>query len=207
MLPAIEQQDRQEALFSQLDDLAKTLSVSSLQFGWVAVELWNVVQEDFISQADGKEKKALTAFIDLIHERESKEIESRKIVAERIRIAKYVTRETYSAIVSGSNGTEPTFHQIRACVFTQGQELEKEKTTAMIDWCVSHNWPSVTDIRIQRGVIEPTLKVDPAKRHFSTFVKLAQCVMADSGEGTERYNVASTVVELWQKENNLAISK
>ena len=204
MLPTnLELHDTEQALYEKLDSLASNWSQSSLEFGWTCAELWHVVQEDFMGQADGKEKKALTLFINHIQEREADKIDARSTVADRFRIARFIPRETYDAIVTGSSGTQPTYHQMRACIFTSFGELDKEKTDAMIDWAVNNNWPAVADIRIYRGVVDPKVKVDPATRHWQMFVKLSQSVMADSGEGHPRYNVAKAVLDQWKVESEL----
>jgi hypothetical protein len=203
----LEAVDRQEELFTRLDGLAANLSKASLEYGWTASELWNAVMEDFVEQAGGKVKKALGEFITVVQQRESKDIDKRSTVAERLRIAGYIPRTMYEDIVAASEGYKPTFHQIRGCVITNGLELDQVKTSAMLDWCVSHKWPPVTDIRIQRGILDPKAAVDPAERHFKIFVKLSQAIMAETDPSSERYVVAKTVLDLWTKENNLSASK
>lgn len=196
---------REQELFSQLDVLASNLSKSSLQFGWVASELWNVVQEFFMEQAGGKEKKALGLFISHVQERESKDIESRKIVSDRLRVARYIPRDVYGKIVEGSGGIEPTYHQIRTCIVSSGSEMDTVKTDAMIDWAIAHQWPPVADIRAYHETLDPKEKVDPLSRHYKLFVKLSQTIMAESTEGSERYLAAEGVFNCWAKENGLPL--
>lgn len=196
-------QSKQDELFTDLDNLAANLSTSSLQFGWKANELWNLVQEDFMAQSDGKEKKALTAFIDLVQQREGHLMDGRKVVADRFRIGKYIPESMYNDICSASvdasgKKIEPTYHQIRACVMTaKFGELDEAKTSAMVNWCIGNSWPSVVDIRIQRGIIDPKLKVDPAERHYKVFVKLAQTIMLEKPEGSPAWLSAKNVVDTW----------
>jgi hypothetical protein len=201
-------QATQEELFAELDVLASNLSTSRLQFGYTAMKLWNVVMEEFMEQTGGKEKKALGAFIDLVQEREAKDIDSRSTITDSIRVAKAIPETLYNKIVEKSvddngNHIKPTFHQIRTVVFQKGNEVDTEKTGAMIDWCVAHKWPPVADIRIYRDVLDPKVKVDPADKHYRAFVKLSQTIMVESPEGSERYNAAKTVLEVWKKENNI----
>jgi hypothetical protein len=192
--------DKEQELYTQLDTLAANLSSSSLQFGWVAIELWHMKQEEFMEHAGGNDRKALTLFITHIQERESKDTEARKTISDRIRIGKYISHEAYDQIVAASGGVEPTYHQIRAVIFTDKGDVDETKTNAMIDWCVARGWPSVADIRIQRDVIVPKVAVDPAAKHFKLFVKMAQTIMADTVEGSPRFNVAKAVLELWKNE-------
>jgi hypothetical protein len=205
--PVIDTNEQEQELLAQLDIEAKNLSSSSLKFGWLAMDLWHLKQEDFMEEAGGKERKALGAFISVIQEREGKDIDSRKTVSDRIRIAKHIDRETYGVIVAGSGGYEPTYHQIRACIFTEGLELDHVKTDAMIDWAVANKWPVVADIRDHRGVIDPQVAVDPMERHYKIFVKLSQTIMAETTPGSERYNAAKAVLDCWSKENNLSSAK
>jgi hypothetical protein len=195
--------EAEQELLGQLDTIAANWSVGSLEFGWVAAELWNKTQEDFMEMADGKERKALTLFTSIIHERLSKEIESRGIVSERLRIARYIGRKEYGEIVAASNGYEPTFHQIRNCVFTDGDGLDTVKTNAMLDYAISEGWPPVVDIRAHRGVVDPAQKIDPADRHWIGLVKMSQYVMNDVAVGHPHYTVAKAVLDLWAEENNL----
>jgi hypothetical protein len=198
--------DVEQALFARLDTLASDMSNSRLEFGHVALDLYRVVFEDFMEQAGGKQKKALTKFINLVHERESKEIDARKTVVEAIRIAKFVPRKSYELIVKNSDGYRPTFHQIRAIVFTlTNGELDEAKSGAMIDWCVENKWPPVADIRAHREVIDPKPEsgVDPKEKLFGSFVKMSQHVMEQFTEGGEEYNCAKNVLETWKKINHL----
>lgn len=199
--------DKEQELYTQLDTLAANLSSDSLQFGWVAMALWNVKMEDMMEEAGGKEKKALGLFISHIQEREAKDIEKRKTVADRIRIGRYISQEAYEQISIGSGGYRPTYHQIRAVIFTKGGEMDEVKTSAMIDWCIANQWPTVADIRIFRGVLEPKAAVDHTERHFSLFVKMSQTIMAETDGASERHIVAKAVLDLWQRENNLSIAK
>jgi hypothetical protein len=203
--PVFDSAVKKEELFAQLDSMAANLSQTSLQFGWVAMELWNLTMEDFLQESEGKEKKALGAFITVVQEREAKDIDSRKTVADRIRIAKFVPRKIYEKMVSASGGIEPTYHQIRACIFTSFGELDEPKTGAMFDWCVANKWPAVADIRIQRGVIDPRVAVDPKERHFKQFVKLSQTIMAEFPSGPI-YECAKCVLDTWKTENHLSVS-
>lgn len=195
--------DIQNDLLNRLDACASNLSQSSLEFGWVAAELWEYVQEDFLEASGGKEKKALSAFTSFIQEREAKDIETRGIVSERLRIARHLTRSKYGAIVSASGGTEPTFHQIRACIFSEGQDLNAGKTNTMIDYCISHNWPPVADIRTYRGVVDPKQKVAPEERRWKLFVKMSQKIMAETDPSDGHYKAAKTVLDTWTDENGL----
>lgn len=197
--PVTDTTEAEQTLLNKLDTLALDLSKNSWEFGWTADELWHVVQENFLQESGGKEKKALGAFINFLSEREAKENEARNTIATRIRVARFVPRVNYGKIVVASKGIEPTFHQVKNVIFQKAGELDATKTNAMIDWCIANQWPAVEDIRIQRGVIDPKVAVDPKERDFKRFVKLAQVVAVENPSGP-RNDVAVAVIAAWKAE-------
>jgi hypothetical protein len=199
---------KEQELLLKLDTLAADMSETNFEFGWTAEELWHVTQEDFMQENDGKERKAYSAFITLVSQREAKDIESRNIIGDRIRVARFVPRDVYAKIEGASldaqgNKISPKFHQIRNCLFVKGSNVDEGKTEAMIDWCVQNQWPPVADIREHRGVVDPKVAVDPVAKHKSLFVKLSQKIMAEVPEGSVWYNVSKVVFEAWKAESGI----
>jgi hypothetical protein len=152
--------------------------------------------------ADGKEKKALTLFISHVHDREQTVLDARSTVADRFRVGRFIPRTTYDKIVEGG-GIEPTYHQIRACIFTNQNELDPDKTNTMIDYAVANSWPTVEALREYRAVLDPKASTDPVQMHWQKFVKYSQIVMRDVDPGTPHYVAAEGVFKLWASESGV----
>lgn len=196
---------KENELLVKLDSLATDLSKGSLEFGWTANELWQMTIEDWMEYANGKEHKAYTLFINFLQDREAKEAADRKTIAERVRVCRFIPRGLYVQLAAASK-YEPTFHQIRACVFTlKDGSPDKAKTDQMINWCISNGWPSVPDIRIQRNVVDGVskIKVDIVERRRNAFARTAQAILATEPEGSQWWTLAHNVFETWMAHNGV----
>lgn len=194
--------DKQNELLEKLDAEAAQMSSSNLEFGWICEELWRATYEDFMNMADGKERKALSYFLNVVQERISKDIENRKTVADRFKIARYFPRKNYEKIVADSNGYRPTFNQLRSLIITDDSgELDRKLTHEMIVWCIQHDWVGIRDIRAQRNLLAPKkVRIPPEERHWANFVKNAQAVMTDVAADHPHYVAAKAVVDLFKAE-------
>lgn len=200
------QLDAENALFQQIDEEIVKLTQTGLKLGWIINDLWRLEFEDLMDQFEGHYKKALIFFTNVVREREQHIVESRSIISDRFHMARYISRETYAKIVAGSNGYEPSYHQLRACIFSMKDEqgfevLDKEKFNAMVSWAVENGWPTVKDLRIHRAEVDSTIvKKATHQKHWETFYKIAQLVAVDSAPdgpnpNPERLTLAGMVME------------
>jgi hypothetical protein len=190
-----------------LDAVAATLSNGSLEFGWTMDELWHLVYEDYMQMANGKEDKAVTEFLSFVQDREATVVPNRATITEQWRVARAIPRDKYGVIVENSVGIDgknisPSFHQLRSVLMSAEFHgpVDKTLTNEMISWSVENHWPPVADIRKQRLVLQPAqAKEDPATKHWNSFVKMAQVVIADAPESNHAI-AAQLVLDQWKAE-------
>jgi hypothetical protein len=184
--------DDTEKILEDIDALVKLGSETALEFGWLANKYFESEKQQLLEDF-GSEAAALHETITFLHDREAEYIVARSTVADRMRVTRYMTRETYNDIALETH-KRPSFHQLRACLITDKGVVIKDETDAMVEWCIENEWPTVAEIRERRCGVD---KRTPEDRRWEQFVRLARRVLLDyfPTKLTGRYTVANSVVE------------
>lgn len=105
--------------------------------GWYALEFIQAEK----AMGEFEEEDAITFLAS-----EVKNLMQRKTIVDRMRVAKYFSRERYMTL------GQPTFHQARAALVSRSRGIiDEDETNRVLQWCVDNNWPTVEEIFSYKG--------------------------------------------------------